>query len=124
MKSFIAKLAVLVLPALILASACNKQEIDPIGGSSSVVKFVIGGSSSQTKAASANQQQAITCEPIDLSEESGIEGLRLSEEISSLDDYLYNVPATKGTPVFTENLSQIYDKLLVNAYKGTTNNNK
>ena len=121
MNKAIVRLAFVALPVLILLAACNKEpnSIEPQKVSDLTVSFQIGGDAAFTKASASVAQASQVLEPIDLSEASGIEGLRLTEEISSLDDCLY-AAGTKATPVFTENLAQMYDNLLVDAYQGTT----
>ena len=103
--------------AALLLVACEKENgtkggEQPVPTDANTVTFTIGGDQSATKSTAAD--------PIDLSEESGIAGLTLTEEVLSLDDLYSFAPETKGTPVFTENLAQIHKNIAVTAYDGTT----
>ena len=123
MKTKFAKIAILAVPALLMLASCNKEENgNPFKKQGdSVISLVIGGDNTGTKAmASQTQTGAIVSDPIDLSEDSGIEGLTLQEEVTSLDDlYFVETPETKGTPVYTQNLNMHYSTLAVTAYSGS-----
>lgn len=112
------KRIILIMSAVaVLAVSCNREPSVIPGGSSNKVVFTIGSDQSSTKA--SNDALARACDPIDISEEFGIEDLVLTETETSLDA-LYAGPQTKGTPVYTENLSTVYSALGVTAYHGGT----
>lgn len=102
MKNSLGKLCYF-LPALALllaAASCREEPqpgTEPGLGSGSTTTIVLGGDNAATKAATAAQ----TMEPIDFSD-TGIDGLKLVETVSSLDDEYYSLD-TKGTPIYTEN---------------------
>ena len=101
--------------AALLLVACEKENGtkggDPIAIGANTITFTIGGDQSATKAAVAD--------PIDISEESGIDGLCLAEEVVSLDDLYAPAVETKGTPVFTENLAKVFGEFSAEAYSGS-----
>ena len=78
------------------------------------VTFVVGGDESATKAA----ERAKVMEPVDLSSDTGVEGLMLTETVTSLDGELFPAPVTdtKGTPVYTENFDAIVGGFAATAY--------
>lgn len=100
-----------LLPLMLALSACQLEEntVDPSSPLDSSICITIGGDTAVTKSSGQS---------IDLSEESGIDGLTISEEIASLDD-LYVSTATKGTPIFTENLASVYGNIAVTPYDKT-----
>lgn len=102
----------MALTLMLSLSACqeDQKKAGPDQLPDSAICLTIGGDSAVTKAGGQS---------VDLSEESGIDGFTLTEEITSLDD-LYFTPATKGTPIFTENLASVYGKVAVTPYSGTT----
>lgn len=105
--------SLILMAASLLMAACVEEKIEgPKSGDAFEVSFVIGGDGAQTKAGIA--ANATVAEPIDLSEETGIQGLQLTDEVTSMDE-LY-APMTKGTPVYTENLEKMYPTLAVTAY--------
>lgn len=97
-----------VLALAVFMSACVRvldNQGDAPGDGAVNVDFAISGDSLPTKASiavSASETSVVA----DLSEVFGINGLILTEEVTSMD-----VPAveTKGTPVYTENFVSIYD---------------
>lgn len=101
--------------AALLLVACEKENGtkggDPIAIGANTITFTIGGDQSATKAAVAD--------PIDISEESGIDGLCLAEEVVSLDDLYAPAVETKSTPVFTENLAKVFGEFSAEAYSGS-----
>ena len=118
MNKAILRSALLLVSATLAFAACNIEPDSPglKEDSGLTVTFRIGGDNTFTKSSFVGAGPSLTAGAIDLSEESGIEGLRLSEEISSLDEFYFNGVSTKATPVFTENLAQMYSELYVNAY--------
>ena len=78
----------------------------------SAINLTILNDSAETKAGSPIQRVG---EPIDLSEQTGISGFTIREEVTSLDA-MYNLNQTKGTPVYTENLAELYSTISVAAY--------
>ena len=120
--------SVLPVIAMALCLAGCQEEIDPGSGTGSssdggTIALKIGGDESATKSSISSASKVL--EPIDISEESGIRNLIITEEVSSLDKV--SAPATKGTPIFTENLATYYsDGLAVTAYStsGTLWGNK
>ena len=109
-----------LLLSVLALTGCNEMNPVAYQKGDSVVSFVIGSSSNQTKSV-VSCARTVVCDPIDLSEETGIDGLVLTEEISSLDDVWYGSGIeTKGTPIYTENLVELYEQLAVTAYDGTT----
>lgn len=98
-----------LLPAFALAiavSACREEPL-PNGGEDNKpgnkVTVILGGDVIATKAAA----HAETIRPIDLSKETGIDGLVLTETVSTLDEAYYP-EETKGTPVYTENFDTMF----------------
>lgn len=99
----------MIATAALLAAACVHE---PEGGKpdtpagSNVITVVLGGDEATTKAIAATP----VMEPIDFSEETGVDGLVLTETVSSLDEYYYpvEVAETKATPVYTENFDALY----------------
>lgn len=114
MKISIAQLAVLALPALIVASSCTKEN-GGLTGEPGTLSFVVGSNDAMTKAGLSAESKTIKGEIYDLSEETGIEGLQLVETITYLDDSFAPAAETKGTPIYTENLANIYNSLKVKA---------
>lgn len=109
----------LILVALCaFAASCNVNEKIENSKNTDEFKlsFEIGGDNTQTKAAIS--AEATVSEPIDLSEESGISGLTLTDEVASMDE-LY-APMTKGTPVYTENFNNFFNTLDVDVYSGNS----
>lgn len=100
--SYFALLALLFGAVSCVEEQMNNEENGSKAGAGEV-SFVIGGDSALTKAADS----APVMEPIDFSEETGIEGLELVETVSSLDEDFYPLD-TKGTPVYTENFDANY----------------
>lgn len=103
--------------AALLLAACEKDPGTTKGGdpavASNTVSFSVGGDFAATK--------SVISDPIDISEESGIDGLCLIEEVVDIDGL--NAPAveTKGTPVFTENFRDVLGTFTAPAvYSGTT----
>lgn len=100
--------------SLMLVS-CVKDPDNKINGevgpdvNQNTVTFVIGGGAVTTKSLSKP-----VGEPIDLSEESGIDGLQIIEDVTSMDPCY---EGTKGTPIFTENFAT-YSSLAATAYSG------
>lgn len=97
------------LPAFALAiavSACREEPL-PNGGEDNKpgnkVTVILGGDVIATKTAA----HAETIRPIDLSKETGIDGLVLTETISTLDE-IYYPDETKGAPVYTENFDSMF----------------
>ncbi len=93
----------------------NPQE--SLVSSGSAVAFIVGGDAAKTKSAAAP-----TVGPVDLSIESGIAGLSLSETVTSLDEAYFpeNVIETKGTPVYTENFDAVYGGFSAAAFEPKT----
>lgn len=86
--------------------ACKEEE--PFGQETTpknVISFIVRGDEATTKAAAG----ATVMNPVDLSGDCGVDGLMLTETISSMDDgYFEETPVeTKGTPVYTENFDFI-----------------
>lgn len=98
----------MALTLMLALSACqeDQKKVDPDQLPDSAICLTIGGDTAVTKAGGQS---------IDLSEESGIDGFTMTEEITSLDD-LYFTPATKGTPIFSENIASVYGKVAVTPY--------
>lgn len=111
----------LILVALCtFVASCNVNEkIEPENGGKTTdgksISFAIGGA--ETKSAMPSHSVTAMTEAVELDCVEGLEGLLLTEEVSSMDA-IY--APTKGTPVYTENIEDIYDKLAVTAYKGNT----
>lgn len=100
--------SLMLLPLVLALSACQEDQkiVGPDQLPESTICLTIGGDATVTKAGGQS---------VDLSEESGIAGFTLTEEVTSLD-VLYFAPETKGTPVFTENLASVYGKIAVTPY--------
>lgn len=104
------------LPAFALAlgfTACN-IEPEPVDTRvelpESAVAFKLGQDNVLTKGGASIMDAGI-----DISEETGIDGLSILEEVSSLgSEYM---PLTKGTPVFTENIADLYGEIAATAYQ-------
>lgn len=104
------------LPAFALAlgfTACN-IEPEPVDIRvelpESAVAFKLGQDNVLTKGGASIMDAGI-----DISEETGIDGLSIREEVSSLgSEYM---PLTKGTPVFTENIADLYGEIAATAYQ-------
>lgn len=98
------------VPILILTIiSCQKDPGDllekPATGKDGLT-VMIGGQKYMTKSSNnINDIYNYNLEEID-----GIDGLILSEEISSLDDTMYMQPETKGTPVYNENFDALYSE--------------
>ncbi len=102
--------------ALLALSLTSCQIIDPVERlitSRSAVAFVVGGDAETTRISVSS-----VTEPVDLSLESGIAGLTLSEAVTSLDEaYFPEVKdMTKGTPIYTENFDAVYGGFSATAF--------
>lgn len=111
MKRFSLLLALVTVA--VISVSCDKEIKNNSSASANEISFVLG--STQTKAAS----DFVRATSYDL----GFERLELVEEISSLDD-LYDVPRTKGTPAYSENLIALYGSFDAVAYKPATGESK
>lgn len=103
-------IAFLTLSLLVTVWSCTKETFDNASedGNKDVVEFTIGGDSNDVKS-STGAPETFSGVVADLSESSGIEGLKLVESITDLDEMVYDVNSeTKGTPVYTENFTDIY----------------
>lgn len=100
------------------AVSCVREPNGNIGGTSSKVVFNIGSEQALTKASSSFA--SVQCDPIDVSEEFGIENLVMTEVVTNLDVLQGDLSSTKGTPIYTNNLVTFYDgKLGVTVYSGS-----
>lgn len=107
-----------LLALLFGASSCVEEQLNNgengTGNGSAVgdnaISFVIGGDDALTKAIAGTP----VMEPIKLAEDDAeLEGLILTETISSLDDGYYpDGVMTKGTPIYTQNFDKLYGEKL------------
>lgn len=111
---------------LMMASSCNKEELgnNSLGTEGDTLVLTIGGDGGEnvTKSSSSSTE-SYSYVVADLSESSGIEGLKLMESVTSMDIQEDGVTETKGTPIYTENLFDFYFKSGLKAsavYTGTT----
>lgn len=99
----------MIATAALLAAACVHE---PDGGKpdtpagSNVITVVLGGDEAATKSLAA----APVMDPIDFSEETGVDGLILTETVSSLDELFYGSAEseTKAIPIYTQNFDAQY----------------
>ena len=109
--------------AAVLVTACKTDlPADEQSKASTTITFVVGGDEAATKAAG----EAKVMEPVDLSADTGVEGLMLTETVTSLDGELF--PAqdtdTKGTPIYTENFDALIGGFAATAFKPKSDGSK
>lgn len=116
----------IVLSACLLTVCVSGCKEDINSGSASgngdglTLSVVLGGDETVTKAGAPSP----VMDPVDLSEETGVEGLTFSETVSYMDESFYGTDSeTKGTPVYTENFDSLYgNDLYGTAYAPKTGN--
>ena len=104
------------MTALALVSCAKEPDI--VSDNDVIVSFIVAGDEPATKSNAGimpNQKTYVN----DLSADSGISGLNLVETVIMMDDTCLATTGTKGTPVYTENLVSLYDKIAVSAYNGS-----
>lgn len=109
MKTVIKSVFFMALGAMLLS--CAEKPLDNEGGKQiasegSVVSFTINNDPAALKSGHDFDSPKTTV-IADLSAQTGIEGLVLEETVTSMDDQSI-MPATKGTPVYSENFADVY----------------
>ena len=97
-----------LVAAAIMCLSCERERISPDDGitdaNDAVVSLSIGGDNTMTKSGlcdAASKTEVIA----DLSEAFGVSGTILTETVSDMDGIM---PETKGTPVYTQNLNDVF----------------
>lgn len=99
---------------------CTQEELEDRQVSKNAVSFVIGNGEIATKAQSASTHSEMNEISYELGQVDG-EKLSLIESISTIDSQYGGVsPVTKGVPVYTSNLSDIYPSMAVTAYNAVS----
>lgn len=108
--------------AAVLVTACNTDL--PAGKETSFAEltFIVGGDEALTKAA----VEAKVMEPVDLSKDCGVEGLLLTETVTSLDEEYFpvGITDTKGTPIYTENFDALVGGFAATAFEPKADGSK
>lgn len=118
-------LSMFALASLILGLASCANEISGgLAGDENdlIIKFVVGGASEfDTKAGAGLKASGEQTDKILISEPGDPDEIFLVETVKNLDDvYFGSTPATKGTPVYTENFVKMYPSFTGVGYQYTS----